>query len=78
MAETPTPTEPIVRDVVLDVDLRGVLATDRVQIRRIQILPGHPAGLHIHNGPAGPDGATFLAYFLLRAGQEPALEFPGR
>jgi quercetin dioxygenase-like cupin family protein len=116
MAESPTPAQPIVRDVVLDVDLPGVLPTDRVQIRRIQILPGHPVGLHIHNGPvvgsvlegsvifevegeaqsvlkpgdvfyepeaariahfdAGPDGATFLAYFLLRAGQEPTMEFP--
>jgi quercetin dioxygenase-like cupin family protein len=80
------------------------------------MLPGHPAGLHVHNGPvvgsivegsvhyqvegqpesllgpgdvfyepegarvarfdAGADGATFLAYFLLRADQEPAIEFP--
>jgi len=116
MADSPTPAQPIVRDVVLDVNLPDALPTERVQIRRIQILPGHPAGLHVHNGPvvgsvlegsvifevegearsvlkpgdvfyepegariahfdAGADGAIFLAYFLLRAGQEPALEFP--
>jgi quercetin dioxygenase-like cupin family protein len=80
------------------------------------MLPGYPAGLHVHNGPvvgsivegsvvyqiegepasllgpgdffyepegarisrfdAGPQGVTFLAYFLLKAGQEPAIEFP--
>lgn len=42
MAESPTPTQPIVRNVVLDVDLPASLPT----------------------------------YFLLRAGQEPAMEFP--
>jgi len=116
MAEPPTPAEPVVRDVVLEVNLPDALPTDRVQIRRIQMRPGHPAGLHVHNGPvvgsvlegsvifevegearsvlrpgdvfyepegariahfdAGPEGATFHAYFLLRAGQEPGMEFP--
>ncbi len=112
----PTPEEPIVREIILDVSLPATTPTDRVQIRRIQILPGHPAGLHVHNEPvvgsvvegsvifqvegepqsvlrpgdvfyepegariahfdAGPEGATFLAYFLLRDGQNPAMEFP--
>jgi quercetin dioxygenase-like cupin family protein len=108
--------QPMVREVVLDVQLPQTTPTDRVQVRRIAMLAGHPAGLHVHNGPvvgsivegsvtyqvdgeperrlgpgdvfyeeegariarfdAGPDGATFLAYFLLRQGQEPAITFP--
>jgi quercetin dioxygenase-like cupin family protein len=35
-----------------------------------------PEGARIARFDAGPDGATFLAYFPLRAGQEPELEFP--
>jgi quercetin dioxygenase-like cupin family protein len=108
--------EPMVRDVVLDVRLPQTTATDRVQVRRIAMRPGHPAGLHVHNGPvvgsivdgavifqvdgeperrlgpgdvfyepegariarfdAGPDGVTFLAYYLLGDGREPAIAFP--
>ncbi len=108
--------QPLIREVVLDVQLPQSTPTSRVQVRRIRMLPDHPAGLHIHNGPvvgsilegsvvyqvegeaqsvlgpgdvfyeqegariarfdAGAEGVTFLAYFLLRAGQEPAIEFP--
>jgi quercetin dioxygenase-like cupin family protein len=114
--DSPIPEQPIVREVVLDVQLPRINPTERVQVRRIRILPSYPAGLHVHNGPvvgsifegsviyqvegepqsvlhpgdvfyepestriarfdAGADGATFLAYFLLRADQEPAIEFP--
>jgi quercetin dioxygenase-like cupin family protein len=116
MASVPTAEQPLVRETVLDVKLPETRAIDRIEIRRIQMLPGHPAGLHVHNGPvvgsvlegsityqvegepeavlgpgetfyepegariarfdAGDDGATFLAYFPLSAGQEPAAEFP--
>jgi quercetin dioxygenase-like cupin family protein len=116
VADSPTPEQPLIREVVLEVQLPRPSPTDRVQVRRIQMLPGYPAGLHVHNGPvvgsiiegsvvyqvegeppsvlgpgdvfyepegariarfdAGADGATFLAYFLLRADQEPAIEFP--
>ena len=108
--------QPLIREVVLDVQLPQTTPTSRVQVRRIRMLPDYPAGLHIHNGPvvgsilegsvvyqvegeaqsvlgpgdvfyeqegariarfdAGAKGVTFLAYFLLRAGQEPAIEFP--
>jgi quercetin dioxygenase-like cupin family protein len=111
-----SPEQPLIRDVVLDVQLPQASPTSRVEVRRIRMLPGYPAGLHIHNGPvvgsilegsvvyqvegepqsvlgpgdvfyeqegariarfdAGPEGVAFLAYFLLRAGQEPEIEFP--
>lgn len=116
MPESLSPDQPIVRDIVLDVTLPATLPVSRIQARRITILPDHPAGLHIHNGPvvgsvvagsvffqiegqpehhlhagdlfyepeatriarfdAGRDGVTFLAYFPLRPGQDPTLEFP--
>jgi len=44
-------TEPISRDVVLDQPLPAPKATQRVEVRRIRIAPGQPAGLHVHNGP---------------------------
>ena len=100
----------------MDVRLPKTTRLDRIEVRRIRILPGHAAGLHVHNGSvlgsivegsvvyqvegeqrsvlgpgevfhepegariarfdAGDEGVTFLAYFLLSAGQEPAIEFP--
>jgi quercetin dioxygenase-like cupin family protein len=50
-AADPTPDRPITRTVLLDARLRQVKATGRVEIREIRILPGHAAGLHVHNGP---------------------------
>ena len=116
VASLPGDEPPIVREVLMDVPLPDTLPVDRIEVRRIRMLPGHPAGLHVHNGPvvgsivegsvvvqvegaaeavlgpgevfyepegarisrfdAGDRGATFLAYFPLRAGQEPAIEFP--
>ncbi len=106
----------MVRETVLDVRLPRTAAIDRIEVRRIQILAGHAAGLHVHNGPvvgnivegsvvyqvegqpesvlgpgevfyepegaritrfdAGDNGVTFIAYFPLTAGQEPAIDFP--
>src|SRR5947199_9086071 len=43
--------EPVSRAVVLDVSLPEVLSVARVEVRRITMLAGHPAGLHVHNGP---------------------------
>jgi quercetin dioxygenase-like cupin family protein len=116
MASGPSAEEPLVRETVLDVALPETAAVDRIEVRRIQMLPAHPAGLHVHNGPvvgsvlegsvifqvegepenvlepgdvfyepegariarfdAGDDGASFLAYFPLSAGQEPEIDFP--
>jgi quercetin dioxygenase-like cupin family protein len=50
-AADPTPDQPITRTVLLDARLRQVKATGRVEIREIRILPGHAAGLHVHDGP---------------------------
>jgi hypothetical protein len=50
-AADPTREQPITRTVLLDARLRQVQDTGRVEIREIRILPGHAAGLHVHNGP---------------------------
>lgn len=42
---------PMSRVIIMDQKLPEALATQRVEIRRITIAPGHPAGLHVHNGP---------------------------
>jgi quercetin dioxygenase-like cupin family protein len=42
---------PISREVLLDVGLAQAKDTHRIEIRRIRIVPGHAAGLHVHNGP---------------------------
>jgi quercetin dioxygenase-like cupin family protein len=113
MGAVPTPEQPMTREVLLDARLSETLAAERVQVRRIQILAGHAAGQHVHNGPvvgsivegsvlfqvegeneiilrpgdvffepadvpiahfdARNEDVTFLAYFLLTAGQEPML-----
>jgi len=105
--------DPISREVLLDVAVQPAKDTHHIEVRRIRIVPGHAAGLHVHNGPvvgsivegsvvfqidgsppsvlepgdvffepdgtriarfdAGEDGVTFLAYFLLAAGEEPQL-----
>jgi quercetin dioxygenase-like cupin family protein len=99
----------VVRETVLDVRLPKTTRLDRIEVRRIPILRGHAAGLHVHNGSvlgsivegsvvyqvegeqrsvlgpgevfhepegariarfdAGDEGVTFLAHFLLSAGQ---------
>jgi quercetin dioxygenase-like cupin family protein len=116
MPERPSTERPLTREIVMDLRLPATVPVDRIEVRRIEMLPGHPAGLHIHNGPvlgsvvdgsvtyqvegepesvlgpgevfyepegariarfdAGADGATFLAYYPLVAGQEPEAEFP--
>jgi quercetin dioxygenase-like cupin family protein len=43
--------QPITRDVLLDARLAQAKDTHRVQVRRIRILPGQAAGLHVHNCP---------------------------
>lgn len=47
----PDPAQPISRDILLDAHLLQAKDTRRIEIRRIQIVPGHAAGLHVHNGP---------------------------
>ncbi|MBV9856945.1 MAG: hypothetical protein JOY82_20910 [Streptosporangiaceae bacterium] len=50
-ADEPAADQPITRTVLLDARLGPVKDISRVQVREIRILPGHPAGLHVHNGP---------------------------
>jgi quercetin dioxygenase-like cupin family protein len=47
----PSAEQPLTRETVLDVRLPEALPMDRIEVRRIEMIPGHPAGLHIHNGP---------------------------
>lgn len=42
---------PVSRSVLLDQELPTPRRTHRIEIRRITIEPGHPAGVHVHNGP---------------------------
>jgi quercetin dioxygenase-like cupin family protein len=42
---------PVTRSVLLDQLLSAPQSTNRVEVRRITIAPGHAAGLHVHNGP---------------------------
>ncbi|HEX6522895.1 MAG TPA: cupin domain-containing protein [Streptosporangiaceae bacterium] len=50
-AEEPTAEQPVTRTVLLDARLGHVKDISHVQIREIRILPGHKAGMHVHNGP---------------------------
>ncbi|WP_246461657.1 cupin domain-containing protein [Nocardia transvalensis] len=69
-------TEPVSRVVVMDQALPRPLATQRVEIRRITIAPGHPAGLHIHNGPVFGNIETGSAVYQIEGEPETVLE-PG-
>jgi quercetin dioxygenase-like cupin family protein len=51
MTDRPSTDQPLVREVLLDARLAHTTHIDRIEVRRIQMLPGHPAGLHVHNGP---------------------------
>lgn len=51
MTRLPDAEQPLVRESVLDVRLPRTIPIDRIEVRRIQMLPGHHAGLHVHNGP---------------------------
>jgi quercetin dioxygenase-like cupin family protein len=43
--------QPVTRTVVLDARFAQPKTTERVEIRRITILPNHAAGAHVHNTP---------------------------
>jgi quercetin dioxygenase-like cupin family protein len=49
--DVPEPAEPITRDVLLRAHLQQPKQTHHIEFRRIHIVPGHAAGLHVHNGP---------------------------
>nr|WP_225448612.1 cupin domain-containing protein [Streptacidiphilus sp. P02-A3a] len=57
----------------MDQRLPWALATQRVEIRRITIAPGHAAGLHIHNGPVFGSIETGSAVYQIEGGPEQVL-----
>ena len=50
-APEPSEEQPLTRAILLDARLGRVTSVSRVEIREIKMLPGHAAGLHVHNGP---------------------------
>lgn len=72
-AEPAEPTPPMSRLIVMDQKLPEPLATQRVEIRRITIAPGHPAGLHIHNGPVFGNIETGSAIYQIEGEPESVL-----
>ena len=80
----PDPGQPISREVLLDVHLQQAKETRRIEVRRIRIVPGHAAGLHVHNGPVVGsivDGSVCFQVegepeSVLGPEQEPAISFP--
>jgi quercetin dioxygenase-like cupin family protein len=47
----PNKDQPVTREVVFDAPFARIKATARVEVRRIRMLPGFGAGLHVHNTP---------------------------
>jgi quercetin dioxygenase-like cupin family protein len=73
-AADPTPDQPISRTVLTDVQLRQVKDTGHVEIREIRILPGHAAGLHVHNGPVVGSIVAGSAVYQIEGQPETVLE----
>jgi quercetin dioxygenase-like cupin family protein len=71
-----TPSTPVTREILLDEAVSPVKATARIQIRRIRIAPGYPAGPHTHNGPVFGSIETGSAVFQV-AGRAPSVLRPG-
>jgi len=71
--DSPEPTPPLSRVVVMDQELPRPLATQRVEIRRITIAPGYAVGLHIHNGPVFGSIETGSAVYQIEGRPETVL-----
>jgi quercetin dioxygenase-like cupin family protein len=72
----PSAEEPVTRTVLLDVRLPKVKEASRVEIREVKIWPGHPVGLHVHNGPVV--GTILEGSVIYQVeGQEPSVLRPG-
>ena len=75
-AAEPTADQPITRTVLLDAQLDKLREISRIEIREIRILPGHAAGLHIHNGPVV--GSILAGSAIFQIEGQPATELrPG-
>ncbi|MGV9677751.1 cupin domain-containing protein [Nocardia sp. NPDC003482] len=70
------PAPPLSRVIVMDQPLPRPLATQRVEIRRITIAPGHAAGTHTHNGPVFGTIETGSVVYQIDGHPETVLE-PG-
>lgn len=73
MGNVPTPEQPMTREVLLDGRLQVPLATERVEVRRIHILAGHPAGRHVHNGPVFGNIVEGSVLFQVEGGEKTIL-----
>ena len=69
----PDPAQPISREVLLDVHLPQLKDTHRIEVRRIRIVPGHAAGLHVHNGPVVGSIVDGSVFFQVDGGPETVL-----
>lgn len=43
--------QPMTRTILLNSDLQERVLTHSIEVRRIRIRAGYPAGVHVHNGP---------------------------
>jgi quercetin dioxygenase-like cupin family protein len=68
--------QPITRTVLLDTRLAQAKDTHRVQVRRITILRGQAAGLHVHNCPVVGSIVDGSAVFQIEGEPEAVLR-PG-
>lgn len=73
---TDEPVAPVTRSVVLDHALPTAQSVHRVEVRRITIAPGYPAGLHVHNGPVFGSIETGSAVYQID-GEPPVVLRPG-
>jgi len=67
---------PVTREILLDETVSPAKATSRIQIRRIRIASGYPAGPHIHNGPVFGSIETGSAVYQIAGGEASVLR-PG-
>lgn len=63
----------VVRTVVLDAHLPAPREVERIEVRRITMPPGCPAGLHVHNGPVVGSVLTGSVVFQIEGGPETTL-----
>ena len=66
----------LVRETVVDVRLPATMPVDRIEVRRIRMLPGHAAGLHVHNGPVVGSVVEGSIVYQVQ-GQGPSVVGPG-
>jgi len=76
MGSGPSADEPLVRETIMDVRLPETTPVERIEVRRIRMHPGHPAGLHTHNGPVVGSIVEGSVVYQIE-GEEPLVLGPG-